>query len=71
MLDPKVAGQEMNYHAYAVPVVGIDKYAKPEIADDPIVNVPDESAQRYQSIVLTPNGQAQRDRIYTEFKAAG
>ena len=60
----------MNYHEYAVPVIGIEKYAKPEIAEDPIVNVPHEALDRYQSIVLTPTGQAQRDRIYTEFKAA-
>ena len=70
MLDPKVAGQEMSYHQYATPVKGITEFIEPELAKDPIVFPSQEALDRYQSIVLTPTGQKQRDRIYTEFKAA-
>ena len=41
VLDPVNAGKEMNYHQYPVPVEGI-KGVEPELANDPVINVPDE-----------------------------
>ena len=69
VLDPVNAGKEMNYHQYAVPVTGI-KGVDPKLASDPIINVPDEKLQGYQSQVQTAKGLEQRNRAYTEFKAA-
>jgi len=69
VLDPVVAGKEMNYHQYPVPVVGI-KGVDPKLASDPIINVPDEKLQGYESQVQTARGLQQRNRAYTEFKAA-
>jgi spermidine/putrescine-binding protein len=69
VLDPVAAGKEMNYHQYAVPVTGI-KGVDPKLASDPIINVPDEKLQGYQSQVQTAKGLEQRNRAYTEFKAA-
>jgi spermidine/putrescine transport system substrate-binding protein len=68
-LDPAVAGREMNYHQYAVPVTGI-KGVNPKLASDPIINIPDEKLQGYESQVQTAKGLQQRNRAYTEFKAA-
>ena len=59
----------MNYHQYAVPVVGIEG-VDPELAEDPIINVPDEKIDGYETQMQTPKGRQQRDRAYTEFKAA-
>lgn len=69
VLDPANAGREMNYHQYPVPVEGIEG-VDPELADDPVINVPDEKIQGYQSIVETAKSLQQRNRAYTEFKAA-
>jgi spermidine/putrescine-binding protein len=69
VLDPVNAGKEMNYHQYAVPVTGI-KGVDPELASDPIVNIPDEKIQGYETQVQTARGLQQRNRAYTEFKAA-
>jgi spermidine/putrescine transport system substrate-binding protein len=68
-LDPVVAGREMNYHQYAVPVTGI-KGVDPELANDPIINIPDETLQGYESQIDTAKGLQQRNRAYSEFKAA-
>jgi spermidine/putrescine transport system substrate-binding protein len=69
ILDPVNAGREMNYHQYAVPLEGI-KGVDPSLAKDPIVNIPDEKLQGYETQLQTPKGTQQRDRAYTEFKAA-
>jgi spermidine/putrescine transport system substrate-binding protein len=69
VLDPVNAGREMNYHQYAVPVEGI-KGVDPELANDPIIDIPDEKIQGYEAQIDTAKGLAQRNRAYTEFKAA-
>jgi spermidine/putrescine transport system substrate-binding protein len=69
VLDPVNAGKEMNYHQYPVPVVGI-KGVDPKLAADPVVNIPDEKLQGYESQIETARGLQQRNRAYTEFKAA-
>jgi len=69
MLDPVAAGREMNYHQYPVPVQGIQGVDE-ELANDPIIAIPDATIQRYETQLQTPRGQQLRDRIYTQFKAA-
>jgi spermidine/putrescine transport system substrate-binding protein len=69
ILEPDAAGREMNYHQYPVPVEGI-KGVEPELANDPVINVPDEKIQGYESQIETAKGLQQRNRAYTEFKAA-
>jgi spermidine/putrescine-binding protein len=69
VLDPVNAGKEMNYHQYPVPVTGI-KGVDPELAKDPVINVPDEKIQGYESQIETAKSLQQRNRAYTEFKAA-
>jgi len=69
VLDPVNAGKEMNYHQYPVPVQGI-KGVEEELADDPVINVPDARIQGYESQIETAKGLQQRNRAYTEFKAA-
>ena len=69
VLDPVVAGREMNYHQYAVPIEGI-KGVDPDLANDPIIDIPDETIQGYESQIDTAKGLQQRNRAYTEFKAA-
>jgi hypothetical protein len=59
----------MNYHAYPVPVVGIQGVDK-ELAEDPVINIPDEKIAGYESQIETARGLQQRNRAYTEFKAA-
>jgi spermidine/putrescine transport system substrate-binding protein len=69
VLDPVNAGKEMNYHAYAVPVTGIQG-VDPALAEDPIINVAGEKIEKFETIIQTPKSVQQRDRAYTEFKAA-
>jgi spermidine/putrescine-binding protein len=69
VLDPVVAGREMNYHQYAVPIEGI-KGVDPALANDPIIDIPDEKIQGYEAQIDTAKGLQQRNRAYTEFKAA-
>jgi spermidine/putrescine-binding protein len=69
ILDPVNAGREMNYHQYAVPVEGI-KGVDPELANDPIIDIPDEKIRGYEAQIDTAKGLQQRNRAYTEFKAA-
>jgi spermidine/putrescine transport system substrate-binding protein len=69
VLDPVVAGREMNYHQYAVPVEGI-KGVDPALANDPIIDIPDEKIEGYEAQIDTARGLQQRNRAYTEFKAA-
>jgi spermidine/putrescine transport system substrate-binding protein len=69
LLDPVVAGREMNYHQYAVPVEGI-KGVDPALANDPIIDIPDEKIEGYEAQIDTAKGLQQRNRAYTEFKAA-
>jgi hypothetical protein len=35
-----------------------------------VINIPDEKIQGYETQLQTPKGTQQRDRAYTEFKAA-
>jgi spermidine/putrescine transport system substrate-binding protein len=69
ILDPVNAGKEMNYHAYPVPVKDIQG-VDPKLAEDPVINIPDEKIQGYESQIETAKGLQQRNRAYTEFKAA-
>jgi spermidine/putrescine-binding protein len=69
VLDPVAAGKEMSYHQYAVPVKGIQGVPQ-ELAEDPIIAIPNETIARYETQLQTPKGQQLRDRVYTEFKAA-
>jgi spermidine/putrescine transport system substrate-binding protein len=69
VLDPVVAGREMSYHQYAVPVEGI-KGVDPELANDPVIDIPDEKIEGYEAQIDTAKGLQQRNRAYTEFKAA-
>jgi len=69
VLDPANAGTEMNYHQYPVPVQGITGVQK-ALASDPVINVPDDKIAGYESQVETAKGLQQRNRVYTEFKAA-
>jgi spermidine/putrescine-binding protein len=69
MLDPVNAGREMNYHQYAVPIEGL-KGVDPALANDPIIDIPDEKIQGYEAQIDTAKGLQQRNRAYTEFKAA-
>ena len=49
MLDPKVAGTEMNYVGYGVPVKGIEPHVDPAVLDDPYVNVPADTIKTYKT----------------------
>jgi spermidine/putrescine transport system substrate-binding protein len=69
ILDPVRSGKEENYHQYPVPVTGI-KGVDPKLASDPVINIPDEKIQGYESQIETATGLQQRNRAYTEFKAA-
>lgn len=69
ILEPAAAGREMNYHAYPVPVQGIEG-VDPKLASDPVINIPDEKIQGYESQIETAKSLQQRNRAYTEFKAA-
>jgi spermidine/putrescine transport system substrate-binding protein len=69
VLDPVNAGKEMNYHQYAVPVTGIQG-VEPDLAKDPIIVVPEDKIEKYETQLQTPKSVQQRDRAYTEFKAA-
>jgi spermidine/putrescine transport system substrate-binding protein len=69
VLDPVNAGKEMNYHQYPVPVVGITGVDE-DLANDPVINIPDEKIAGYESQIETAKGLQQRNRAYTEFKAA-
>jgi spermidine/putrescine transport system substrate-binding protein len=69
LLDPVNAGREMNYHQYSVPVEGI-KGVDPELANDPVINIPNEKIEGYEAQIDTAKGLQQRNRAYTEFKAA-
>jgi spermidine/putrescine transport system substrate-binding protein len=69
VLDPVVAGREMNYHQYSVPIEGI-KGVDPKLANDPIIDIPDQKIEGYEASIDTPKGLQQRNRAYTEFKAA-
>jgi spermidine/putrescine-binding protein len=69
VLDPVAAGREMNYHQYPVPVEGI-KGVEPALANDPVINIPNEKIEGYESQLETAKGLQQRNRAYTEFKAA-
>ena len=69
VLDPANAGKEMNYHQYPVPVEGIQG-VEPDLANDPVINIADAKIQGYESQIETAKGLQQRNRLYTEFKAA-
>jgi spermidine/putrescine transport system substrate-binding protein len=69
VLEPAAAGREMNYHQYPVPVEGITGVDE-KLANDPIINISDEKISGYETQLQTPKGTQQRDRAYTEFKAA-
>jgi spermidine/putrescine transport system substrate-binding protein len=70
LLDPVNAGKEMDYHQYSVPVDGITDHVAEDLANDPLIMLPDETIARYETQLQTSKGLQQRERIYTEFKAA-
>jgi spermidine/putrescine transport system substrate-binding protein len=69
VLDPVAAGREMNYHQYPVPVEGIQG-VDPKLVKDPIITIAEDKLAGYETQLQTPHGTQQRDRAYTEFKAA-
>jgi spermidine/putrescine transport system substrate-binding protein len=69
VLDPVAAGREMNYHQYSVPIEGI-KGVDPALANDPVIDIPNEKIEGYEAQIDTARGLQQRNRAYTEFKAA-
>jgi spermidine/putrescine transport system substrate-binding protein len=69
LLEPAPAGREMNYHQYPVPVVKIEG-VDPDLANDPVINITDDQIAQYESQIETPKSLEQRNRAYTEFKAA-
>ena len=69
LLEPAAAGREMNYHQYPVPVVEIEG-VEPDLAEDPVIAITDDQISQYESQIETPKGLEQRNRAYTEFKAA-
>ena len=69
VLDPVNAGKEMNYHQYPVPIEGIEG-VDPKLAKDPVINIPNEKIAGYEAQIDTAKGLQQRNRAYTEFKAA-
>jgi spermidine/putrescine transport system substrate-binding protein len=70
MLQPRVAAKETAYHQYPVPVRGVEQFAPKAIVNDPVIYVDQAKIANYETQVQTPRGQQQRDRLYTEFKAA-
>jgi spermidine/putrescine transport system substrate-binding protein len=70
MLQPRVAAKETAYHQYPVPVAGVERFAPKAIVDNPVIYVDPAKIANYETQVQTPRGQQQRDRLYTEFKAA-
>ena len=69
VLEPAAAGREMNYHQYPVPVKDI-KGVEPSLANDPVINITDAQIEGYESQIETAKSLQQRNRAYTEFKAA-
>ena len=69
VLEPAAAGREMNYHQYPVPVKDI-KGVEPALAEDPVINITDAQIDQYESQIETARSLQQRNRAYTEFKAA-
>ena len=68
--SPRRPGREMNYHQYPVPVVEIEG-VDPDLAEDPVIDItgrPDRAATSRRS--RPPKSLEQRNRAYTEFKAA-
>ena len=52
VLEPVVAGREMNYHQYPVPVVGIQG-VDPDLANDPVIDIPNDKIEGYESQIET------------------
>jgi spermidine/putrescine transport system substrate-binding protein len=70
ILEPRAAAREMSYTGFGVPVGGVEKY-EPELANDPVVSIPDEAIERYEVAgPYAPDVARKRDKIYTEFKSA-
>src|SRR5918993_1525056 len=63
LLEPDKAAREMNYHQFAVPAVDMEGL-DPDLAKDPVINVPDEKISGYESQIETPKGLEQRNRAY-------
>jgi len=70
MLDPAAAAKETDYHAYPVPVTGVEGLADKAIIANPVIYVDEAKLAKYETQLQTPKGQQLRDRAYTEFKAA-
>jgi spermidine/putrescine-binding protein len=73
MLDPQVAEREILYHNYAIPIPKMWKLAGAKaLANDPLVNIDPAKSKNYE-FILNPSPAIvnARQKIYTEFKAAG
>jgi putrescine transport system substrate-binding protein len=70
MLDPKVAGQEWNFVVYPIPVTGAEKYAKPEVANNPMTNIPADVLSTYTMGTLNPELTAVQSKYYGQFRSA-
>jgi spermidine/putrescine-binding protein len=73
ILDPQVALKELEYHNYAIPIPAM--WALPaakKFTNDPLVNIAPKKVNKYR-FVLNPSPEIvdARQKIYTEFKAAG
>ena len=68
MLEPEVAGKEWNFVVYPIPVKGADKFAKPEVANNPNTNIPEEVLATYSQGKLTPKTSALLAKYYTRFR---
>jgi spermidine/putrescine-binding protein len=68
MLEPEVAGREWNFVVYPIPVTGAEKFADPEVANNPNTNIPDEILGTYSQGKLTPETSALLAKYYTRFR---
>jgi spermidine/putrescine-binding protein len=68
MLEPEVAGKEWNFVVYPIPVKGADKFAKPDVANNPNTNIPEDVLETYSQGKLTPKTSALLAKYYTRFR---
>ena len=70
ILEPRAAARETAYPGFGVPVAGVEKF-EPELANNPVVSIPDEAIQHYEVAgPYAPDVARKRNKIYTEFKSA-
>ena len=67
---PEEAAKEMNAVGTLVPVQGIEPFVKPDLINDPTINVSQAQLDKYEILVPTPEYLDMVTRAYDEFKAA-